>query len=237
MVFLDIFSNKPAKEQPQAQIIIDTREKQSLVASYLAEKKANIKWESLEIADYIINNIAIERKTYSDFISSMINKRLFSQLENLKKYPEHFIIIEGNDNWKRINAERTADYLKGKSHPTKPLGVVDKAAKGMIISIITKYKIPIIFTENEQDTAETLIQISKQQEKNEKPQSLRFTPTLLTKDEQKQFILEGFPNIGPTTAKKLLEKYKTLNNIFNASEKELEELIGKKASTFNLLRD
>ena len=42
--------------------------------------------------------------------------------------------------------------------------------------------------------------------------------------EQKQFILEGFPGIGPTIAKELLEKYKTLNKIFSLPEEELKQI-------------
>ena len=51
----------------------------------------------------------------------------------------------------------------------------------------------------------------------------------MTEKEQLQFILEGFPDIGPVTAKKLLEKFKNLKNIFNASLEDLKEAIGKKA--------
>lgn len=218
MVFLNIFSNKDKETKPENKnpIIVDIHEKNSLVIANLMEMKANIKIEHLEIADYLINNIAIERKTFSDFISSMINKRLAKQLIEIKKYPKFFLIIEG----KRLCESPN----------------LDKSTKGMILSIITNYQIPIIFTENEEDTALTLIQLAKQQEKPAQEQALRHTPTLLTEEEQKQFILEGFPGIGPTTAKKLLEKYKTLSSIFNASQKELEELIGKKADTFKLLR-
>jgi len=47
-----------------------------------------------------------------------------------------------------------------------------------------------------------------------------------------QFILEGFPGIGPTTAKKLLKKFKSIKKIINASEEELKEILGKKTETF-----
>jgi len=94
----DIFSKEKETANPksenQTEITIDTREKQSLIASYLIEKHQSIKFEKLDIADYLIGNTAIERKTFSDFISSMINKRLFQQLNEIKKYPKHILIIE-----------------------------------------------------------------------------------------------------------------------------------------------
>ena len=54
------------------------------------------------------------------------------------------------------------------------------------------------------------------------------------KKEQLQFIVEGFPGIGPKTAKKLLENFKTIQNIINAPKEQLEKLIGKKADIFKL---
>jgi len=47
-----------------------------------------------------------------------------------------------------------------------------------------------------------------------------------------QFILEGFPGIGPKAARKLLEKFSTLQNIFSAPQDELKKIIGKKAEIF-----
>ena len=70
---------------PKIPIIVDTREKQSLIAANLIEKKANINFEKLEIGDYLIGDTIIERKTFSDFISSTLSKRLQEQLVNLKK--------------------------------------------------------------------------------------------------------------------------------------------------------
>jgi len=52
-----------------------------------------------------------------------------------------------------------------------------------------------------------------------------------------QFIIEGFPGIGPKTAKKLLEKFKTMKNIFNAPLEDLQKEIGKKADIFKIVED
>lgn len=216
MTFYNIFSNKSKDEAQEQQnknpIIIDTREKQSMIASCLKEKKANIKFETLEIADYLINNIAIERKTYQDFISSIINKRLFQQLDNLKKYQKHFLIIEGKRETDNKNLER--------------------ASKGMILSTLLNYQIPIIFTENENETSDYLIILAKQQEKSQQEQALRYTPSNLTEQEQKQFILEGFEGIGPVTAKKLLKEFHSIKNIINADENQLKEILGIKYEKF-----
>lgn len=42
--------------------------------------------------------------------------------------------------------------------------------------------------------------------------------------EQQQIILEGFPGIGPSLAKRLLKKFGSIKEIINADEKELEKI-------------
>jgi len=191
---------------PKIPIIIDTREKQSLIAANLLDKKASIQFEKLEIGDYLIEDTIIERKTFQDFVSSMINKRLLNQIQEIKKYPKHFLIIEGF----------YYDYDKFNIH--------ENAIKGMLLSIATDFQIPIIYTENEEDTANFLILLAKRYE-NPKPQNaIRQTKTLKTKEEQKQFILEGFPGIGPAAAQQLLDNFPTLQSIFNSTQKQLEKI-------------
>ena len=50
-----------------------------------------------------------------------------------------------------------------------------------------------------------------------------------------QFILEGFPNVGPKKAKALLEKFGSLKEIINANEEELREILGGRAGDFKKL--
>ncbi|MDP1728897.1 MAG: ERCC4 domain-containing protein [archaeon] len=217
MTFHNIFSKKPLKEKPKLKILIDNREKNSLVASYLA-KDFIIEFQQLPIGDYIVQEVAIERKTISDLKSSIINKRIFSQLQELKQFPKHLLLIEG------ISEE---DIYSGTIH--------ENALRGFLLSVALEYQVPIIFTKDSKDTASYLSVLAK---KTKKPESsIRPSKIALTKEEQIQFILEGFPNIGPTKAKKLIEKFKSLKNIFNTSEEELKEILGVRAKEFKDLID
>ena len=226
----NIFSKSPTinKEikcpNPKIPIIVDTREKQSLISANLLEKKANIKFEKLEIGDYLIQDTIIERKTFQDFISSTLDKRLQEQLINLKKYPKHFLIIEGfYYNYKHQKAN-----------------IHENAIRGMLLSIATDFQVPVIYTESEEDTAKFLIILAKRYEKIKPQSAIRQTKTLKTTEEQKQFILEGFPGIGPVAAKQLIKEFPTLQSIFNASTEQLRtvtQLTEDKIETFlNLLR-
>ena len=210
MPFQNIFSKKPIKEENK-KIIVDHREKNSLVISELMKLGFKLEFQQLPVADYIINQTAIERKTISDFKSSIINKRIVNQLLELKQYPNHFLILEGLENESPYSG-----------------GMHENAVRGFLLSIINEYKVPIIFTLNEKDTAKYLSVFAKKEKKSEF--SLRVSKKTFSEKERLLFILEGFPELGPKTTKKLIEHFKTLKNIFNASEKELTELIGKKAS-------
>ncbi len=199
---------------PKETIIADYREKNCLVTSELIRLGLNVEFKELKVADYIVKDVAIERKTVSDFISSMVNRRLIKQLEELQQYQNRLLIIEGIDEQELYtdSEERT--------------GVHPNSVRGFLLSILLKHKVPIIFTKNSEDTAKFIFILSKRKSKE---LSLNVSKKSLNKKEQIQFILESFPSIGPKTAKKLLDKFKTIKNFVNASEEELKEILGKKA--------
>jgi len=224
--FLDIFGKRKTKKEriiEKPKVEVDYREKNSLVGSSLVSLGMDVEFKELKIADYLVKGVAIERKTISDFISSIKNKRLQNQLEELKQYPERLLIVEG--------AEEQELYS---DNPEDKIGMHPNAIRGLLLSILLKHKIPIIFTKNAEDTAKFIAILAKKQEKET---SLNVSKKTLSKKQRLQFILEGFPGIGPKTAKKLLKEYKTLSEIFNAPVDALKEKIGKKAEIFELLKE
>ncbi|MFH1249453.1 MAG: ERCC4 domain-containing protein [archaeon] len=196
-------------------IVVDSREKNSMVIANLIEQKQEIEIKTLEIGDYIIGDIAIERKTIQDFISSTINKRLSAQLENLKKYKRKILILEGFDYNREISG----------MHPN--------AIRGMFLSIELDYDTPIIFVKDDEETAKYLILLAKRFEKT-KVYSLNPKRTSRNLKQQQQFVLEGFPGIGPVIAKSLLKEFKTLKNIINA---DLDKLTGSKKITESVAKE
>jgi Fanconi anemia group M protein len=214
MIF-DIFSkSKKQKTIKQHKIIADIHEKNSLVIPSLHELEADIEIKSLKVGDYIINNTIIERKTISDFISSMISKRLIQQLLELQRYGNRILIIEGKIDEEQFNPN---------------------AIRGMILSIELELKIPIIFTQDSEETAKYLLVLARKQDKTQNF-SLH-SKKGQTKQEIQKYIIESFPGIGPKTAKLLLKKLNTIKNIINTPITELEKLIGKKSEVFKILEE
>lgn len=214
-VFHDIFSRKPLRKKEVARVIVDNREKNSLVVAELMNKSAIITFEQLEVGDYIVNDVVVERKTLADLKASIIDKRIFEQLPLLKKYPKYILLIED-------------------THATKPF-MHENALRGFFLSAALEIQVPIIYTKNEKDTADHLILLSRRNPP--KKFSLRVGKNAPTKEEQQQFILEGFPGIGPAKAKLLLQKFKSIRNIITASPSELEGILGVNTIPFLALCD
>jgi len=212
-MILDIFpTHIEEKKESNLKIIADFREKNSLVIAELINKGINVEIKHLLVGDYLINDIIIERKTYNDFINSIINKRLIKQLEEIKQYPNFLLIIEGEE------------------HEIAKRQINKNAVRGFLLSVLLKSKVPILFTKDCEETSEFLYVLAKKQENSSF--SLRAKNKRMNKKEQLQFILEGFPGIGPEISKKLLKHFKSIKNIINASEDELRKILGKKTDLF-----
>jgi len=205
-------------KEEKLKVVVDHREKNSLVVSELMRLGFEIEFRQLPVADYIVNDVAIERKTVSDLKGSIVNKRIFQQLMELKQFDSYFLIVEG------IIDE---DVYSG--------GIHENAFRGFMLSVLLEDKVPIVFTHDASDTAKYIYVLARKEEKGEI--GIRASKILKSKDEQMQFILEGFPNVGATKAKALLKKFKTLRGVFNASEEELSEVLGKRGKEFRELLD
>ncbi len=205
-----------------SQIIIDHRENNIEIIKELVKSKIDFEKKQLLVADFVIQSksqegkiveVAIERKTLNDFLNSIIDKRIITQLIALKEnYEIPLLIIEGSENI----------YAIRNFHPN--------AIRGMLSSIAIDFQIPILFTKNYRDTASYLIIIAKRLEKPIKDISLLKKRKPLTLKERQELIIETLPSVGPKIAKSLLKKFKTVKKVITANEKKLirVEKIGPK---------
>ncbi|MFH1592913.1 MAG: ERCC4 domain-containing protein [Candidatus Woesearchaeota archaeon] len=201
-------------------IIIDHREPKSLIKELAKNHKIEVK--QLITADIIIQgkdpegndlNIGIERKTKNDFLNSIIDKRIIQQLIYLKEnFTTTLLIIEGTENI----------YSIRKFHPN--------AIRGMLASITIDFQIPTLQTRNYRDTAALINTIATRLEKPKKLFPLLKKRKPATLKEQQELIIESLPTLGPTLARSLLKKFKTVKKVINASEEHLQKVkkIGKK---------
>ncbi|MBA7562274.1 hypothetical protein ES708_03924 [subsurface metagenome] len=170
----------------------------------LEEKHPNIKFETkqLDIADIVISeDIAIERKEGFDFVSSIMDNRLFEQCLRLKEtYTTPILILEGlNDNV----FENT--------------GMKISSIYGALAYISYKLGISVIPTRNLEDTAIVIERIAYREQIKDGAFILsRKAPKSMSTEERRTFIVEGFVDIGPKKAKSLIDEYKTPYRVLKA---------------------
>ena len=197
------------KEEKLPLVYADSREGNSKVIRYLSQMEMDVKIQSMAVGDYQVSDeVAIERKTAKDFVSSMIDKRLFKQARELsEEFKRPLMILEGDD------------LYSGMVNPN--------AIRGTIASIALDFGISIIPTRDAQDTAAMIKRIAIREQSGEKTNiQIRTDKKPVSLWEQQLFIVESLPSIGPVNAKNLLEHFGSVSQVFNASESELMEVEG-----------
>lgn len=208
--------DKFTQQKTNLKITADHREKHSSIIKKLVNKEINIELKSLEVADYLLSdNVAVEYKTKRDFVDSIVDGRLLQQIKSLVKYPRPLLIIQGEEDL----------YSMRNIHAN--------AIRGMLSTIAISYRIPIIFTQNDAETADLFEVIAKREQEETSKNFQMHTAKPLTLKEQQEYIISSLPGVGGALSKPLLEKFGSVKKIINASKEDLKkvDLIGDKKAT------
>ncbi len=216
---LESKSSRVSTEE-RIRLIVDSRELPTAVARELTRLDVDVSGESLEIGDYIASeDVAVERKESGDFIQSLIDGRLFVQLTALRSaYRRPVLIIEGE----QITGLRAVN----------PASIY-----GALASIAIRIQVPIIWTRNEEETANVLYRIARlEQVDARRPLRTRFS-TMGSSDAQTlEYILSGFPGVDTVISRALLDEFGTLERVFAAGENELQRVRGVGPKTAGRIR-
>jgi ERCC4-type nuclease len=190
-------------------VTVDYREKASGIIDLLRCAGVQVEVGKVSYGDYVINDaITMERKTARDFLISLIDGRLFTQVSNLKKHCTHpVLLIEGNP------------FKTG-------LDFDEMAIRGALISIQAIWYVPIIYSRGKEETKDIILMIGRQEEVYMDVVPLRggYRPKRLKS--RQLYILQGLPRVGPTAAKRLLEHFKSVSNAMNAPVEDLVQVEG-----------
>lgn len=191
-------------------IIADTREGELL--RNLIPLDAEVRKEQLQVGDFVLSErVGVERKRVEDFLQSILDQRLFRQLENLaSSYECPILIIEGNPELL---------FLERNIHKN--------TIRGVLSAIAIDYKIPIIWTQNPHETAKQLFWIANREQILEKRDiQVRSCKKSQTLQDMQEFLVAGLPGINSKRAKKLLDHFRTPEKVFRATEKQLLKVDG-----------
>lgn len=190
-------------------IIIDNRELRTPTVRKLYDLGVDIEVKHLPVADFIVSDrVGVEKKTSNDLNSSIIDSRLFQQAEDLKNnFERPVILIEGNS------------LFNGRLHPN--------SVRGAIASLMIDFGIPVIMTDNGEETAFFLVALAKREQEEHKRKVLYNAQRKpLDEIKLKEHIIASLPNVGGQLAKNLLEHFRTIEKVFTASEEDLTEVEG-----------
>lgn len=198
-------------------IIVDHREKRSIVPRQLEKLGVDLKYENLTIGDYLVDNkVCVERKEINDYVSSLTSGHLHTQLYNMStNFEVSFLIVEGIISealmWRRIKRHQYISSLAGAAIKRSPNG------KQGIIQII-----PL---ETPFDTALFLKSLQEKIQNNE-PRLPKMERVKWGTKDKLIFVASSIPNVGESRAELLLNHFKTLRNLANASWREIARIRG-----------
>ena len=199
-------------------ILIDPREDSNIIRKVKLKCKET-KEEFLECGDYLLDGeYVIERKS-RDLIQSIINNRLYDQLNSLCQYEHPILAITIDNLWKDF-------YFSNSKY-------IHKSYLGMLSSLTVSYpNLKIMFFQDTDQFVDYIYYLDKRIHKD--TPSVRPSPILAKKgytlQERKENCLTAIEGIGVPMAQKLLECFGSIKNIANASVDELMlvEKVGKK---------
>lgn len=192
------------------QVYVDQRENTTLIKEMYKLDEIKVIGKQLEIGDIVIDeNIAIERKAKKDFVDSILDKRLFPQLIDLaRNYRRPILIVEGEENIFSVR------------------NVKPNVIRASLSAIAVDLRIPILFTDSMEETAQMVLTIAKRTRREKKDVSLATDKKSHSENEEMEKVVSTIPRINVVTAKGLLTKFGTLKELVNCSEKDLLEIDG-----------
>jgi len=212
--FLKEEQMKEVSQKPT--IVVDSRELGSPTTRELSKYDILITQETLSIGDFIISDrTAIERKTVEDFVASIIDGRLFEQISNLKSAYEMPVLL-----------------IEGESFETSR-NIAPEAVMGAVASVIVDFGVPVVWTRSPSETALLLLSIARrEQSKGERRPRIRMERKPESLAREQEFVVAGLPLVDTVLAGRLLRAFGTVEKVFLASEKELQDVegIGRKIS-------
>ncbi len=200
-------------DKKQVSIVFDSREQKlyELFVSLFSKEGFIINRDVLNIGDVVVNNsVVIERKTAEDFLNSIVDGRLFSQLDKLVYYYDvPVLIIEGSIH----------DVLKNRE-------IHENVVRGVLSKIAINYHIPVLWSKDIGDTVRYIYFISKRLLEENKNDTYKIVKKPSSLKEQQILLVSSIPDINKTLGERLLRHFKTIKNIANASEERLKEVEG-----------
>jgi DNA excision repair protein ERCC-4 len=208
-----------------ARVVADERERASGVPDELSKLNVRVYFSRLPVADYVLNpELAVERKSVRDLVSSVYDSRLFYQAAKLSAaYAKPFLLVEGDSK----EVESLAKNLK--------------SFYGAIANVTLAYGLRVLYTANPSETAMAIAELlSHARAKPLATMPAELPPKAKGVPQQQLYLVSAMPGIGRKLAEKLLSKYGTPRRVMGLTAGELAMTPGigwKKAEKIRNMMD
>ncbi len=195
------------------EIVADQRELDSHIARDLSTRDGiETRLETLEVGDYVLSDrVVVERKAVEDFLDTLVggDRSLFEQVGDAARYyARPVVIIEGD----RLYGSRNI-------HPN--------AIRGALASLAVDFGASVMRTDDPEETADLLEVIARrEQETDDRTVSVHGEKGGKTLAEQQEYVVGAVAEVGPVTARALLEHFGSVEAVMSADEDELTEVDG-----------
>jgi ERCC4-type nuclease len=194
-------------------IRIDTQEQRSGIPDLLAAMpQVHIEVTPLHMGDYDVGGDprrVFERKTGSDFLSSLAQGRLFAQLSALRKSRfAPILLLEG-------------DPLRVSHSQMRP-----ESIRGALAYITAILRVPILPSSGPADSAHLLYAAAKQCQIGQATRGPAGGRRRAARKEQQMQIVLALPGIGRVTARALCARFRSLHDLLNADAATLATVPG-----------
>ncbi len=196
------------KPEDRAAVIIDDRERSSLISDLLKKLNVILNWQRLEVGDFILSDrCCIERKTFDDFAASIADGRLFKQLEELKR-----------------NFERPMLILEGRALKRN---VSENAVKAAMAATMLQYDIPILMTGDVNETAKIIYWLAKKEQiDNKRVIGIKGKKKPKEINLLQEHAIASLPGISAVLSKRILNEFKSVKNFLNSKEDDIAKIKG-----------
>ncbi|MFC4450540.1 DEAD/DEAH box helicase [Halorussus aquaticus] len=206
------------------EIVADQRELDSTIARDLSTREGiETRLETLSVGDYVLSDrVVVERKSVTDFLDTLTggDRSMFEQLgDATRHYARPVLVLEGEGLYEERNV-----------HPN--------AVRGALASLAVDFGTSVLRTTGEDDTADLLEVIAtREQEKDDREVSVHGEKASKTLAEQQEYVVSSIADIGPVTARSLLEEFKTVEAVMTAREDDLLDVQGVGEVTAERVRE
>jgi ERCC4-related helicase/ERCC4-type nuclease len=206
------------------EIVADQRELDSHIARDLSTRDGiETRLETLEVGDYVLSDrVVVERKSVEDFLDTLVggDRSMFEQVGAAARYyARPVVIIEGDRLYEARNV-----------HPN--------AIRGALASLAVDFGASVMQTTDEEETADLLEVIAtREQETDDRTVSVHGEKGGKTLTEQQEYVVGSIAEVGPITARALLEHFGSVEGVMTAEEDDLLEVEGVGAVTAERIRE